>query len=219
MQDRVKSLYRDLLRSTVPPERWDYIPESTTHILNIPDVVCYTDADYGTASNAPEPESSGLDRIIIAFAEKLMQKTDRHLAHIIEASHPSASLWRDDGIERLGLATAVFTARQQGPKGWTDNLVLVGHGEAARHGPCTRLLQEGVLSTVPKDDLSFCRTAYDTIVLLLRLLGMDPNTTLASELDSLQKRFVCMSCEFWSDFRGVQGRRTMDWRECVLPYP
>ncbi|PPR05910.1 hypothetical protein CVT26_008802 [Gymnopilus dilepis] len=218
LRKRVTSFYYDLVQRSVPPERWDYIPQGDRHIFDLPAVVRYTDTDYGQESNAPDLAVTDIDVVILDFTEALMVKTRQRLLHVLKMSHPSALLWEDDcgdKIEKLDLATAVFThpdpIRSCCP--WPVPEILFGYEEAVRHGSCASIpLFRGGTTTCDSeaDNLGFNKDAYDTVVLLLRLLKLDPHTTLARDLDSLNKRFVCIYCpESW-------GRYTMDWRQCVF---
>ncbi|PPQ96557.1 hypothetical protein CVT26_006364 [Gymnopilus dilepis] len=228
LQERVTSFYYDLVQRSVPPERWDYIPQGhNIHILHLPAVVRYIDTDYGLESNVPDLAVTDVDVVILDFTEALMMKTRQRLLHVLKMSHPSALLWEDDcgdKIEKLNLATAVFTHFLIGsscPCHRSAPEILFGCEEAVRHGSCASIpLFRGGTTTCDSeaDNFGFSKDAYNTVVLLLRLLKLDPHTTLARDLDSLNKRFVCISCPLKSDYPRrpeVWGRYTMDWRQCV----
>lgn len=70
----------------------------------------------------------------------------------------------------------------------------------------------------PHDTMSFSTSGATAVETLLKLLNMDPVTTLTGELDKLDHRFMCANCPVHATGRrGVRGRYALRWRECVRP--
>lgn len=182
LEKKVRSFYGTLVQTMVAPELWDYVP-AEQHILKLPPVVSYTQGVYD-ATNVPDFPSTEMGTVIMNFINDWIRENKCHLIHILTMFHPASSAWGSNADESiLGLATAVFI-RPGHAYG-----ILIGWGEVGMHASCAERLQDGTKAADigTGHDFCFSRPAYDIIVLLLRLLGLDPHTALASDVDALKK--------------------------------
>ncbi|KAJ7499944.1 hypothetical protein FB451DRAFT_1162346 [Mycena latifolia] len=123
-------------------------------------------------------------------------------------------------VRTLELATSVFTCLGSWVGG-TSVLAgrsLIGWEGAGAHLRC-RSLQRFWERRV-----HFASEGAAAARELVRLVGLDPATATAEQMDRLcgdgrrgdeEKRFLCARCDV-EGYKRVRGRRAMRWRECVL---
>ena len=121
-----------------------------------------------------------------------------HLIDILQSSHPASFLeGGNEHVDILNRATAVFT---HPPLNCNEEFkdyhsLLIGWEEAGVHTSCEVEVRHGDQDpTTIENCFQFNQAAYDTIALVLRLIGLDPDTALARNVDALNKRFLCMKC-------------------------
>ncbi|RXW14415.1 hypothetical protein EST38_g11435 [Candolleomyces aberdarensis] len=62
--------------------------------------------------------------------------------------------------------------------------------------------------------LHWSERGHASALALVELVGKDPRTTTAEDMDKLDARFFCGYCEY-TDFTGVRWRKALKWRECL----
>ncbi|KAJ7211565.1 hypothetical protein GGX14DRAFT_623058 [Mycena pura] len=123
-------------------------------------------------------------------------------------------------LQRLPLATSVFTCLGSWVSGTTVTAgrSLIGWEGAGAHLRCRSLHRFWNHRPHYAADGAAAARA------LVRLVGLDPETTTAAQMDRLcgdgragdtEKRFLCALCPAQRHKR-VRGRHAMRWRECVL---
>ncbi|TRM67379.1 hypothetical protein BD626DRAFT_554587 [Schizophyllum amplum] len=107
-------------------------------------------------------------------------------------------------LSRLDLATSIYHCPVSRLNRSPDEIIgkgMVGWDGAGPHLNCAGVESEG---------LCFDRRGYDAARGLLELVGLDPDTALAREFDSLNARFVCANCPTDGPYD------VLTWRECVI---
>ncbi|KAF7357202.1 F-box domain-containing protein [Mycena sanguinolenta] len=107
----------------------------------------------------------------------------------------------------LDLATSVFRVRKTNARS-TD--LAIGWEEARAH---LHWFQGHTGPPLPGNPMiNFDPRGSAVAAQLAMLLGMDPDTATAADMDRADERFCCGTCRLESQGR----RRVMGWRECVL---
>ena len=186
----------------------------------------FINAESNDLSELPQEIS---DSVLDGIIDKTFEKPKRFIAKVIYLTKKP-----EDGpinmdeqdiltIEPiLNLATSVFSCRHcEADKSSSNATALVGWNQLRRHLYC---FTRGKLPA-PKEKkgnfsvpLRLERDAAGVVLSLLRLLGLDPSTTTASEMDELDPRFACLDCKPLS-IKGMKGHEILDWRECVKFLP
>jgi hypothetical protein len=124
----------------------------------------------------------------------------------------------------LELATSVFSCPpcEAEAKAPSEASALVGWNELKNHLYCTTS-KEKISATTSQDKKGKSRLEIPLradkggtkdATSLLKMLGLDPSTTTAEQLDVLDPRFLCLCCPREVS-KGVKGRKAMGWRESV----
>jgi hypothetical protein len=124
----------------------------------------------------------------------------------------------------LELATSVFSCPpcEAEAKAPSEASALVGWNELKNHLYCTTS-KEKTSSAMSQDkkgksnveiSLRADKGGTKDATSLLKMLGLDPSTTTAEQLDILDPRFLCLCCPR-EVCKGIAGRKAMGWRECV----
>lgn len=112
-------------------------------------------------------------------------------------------------LQDLDLATSVYHCL-----GSTRSLVregrsMIGWDGAAPHLRC------GALRRYWDRRLHFNQRGFNVATTLVELVGLDPKTTIARDMDALDYRFICHNCPLESFRGGYQGHKAYKWHECV----
>lgn len=114
----------------------------------------------------------------------------------------------------MTLATTVFTCPGSYCGGYSSHKLSLFAAEIFAHRCADMTKSDTVTPT-------FSEPASRTVISLIELLGLDPNTTTPTELDRRDARFVCMNCpaiRHWESpsLSGLDfGRTALSWRKCV----
>ncbi|KAJ7026997.1 hypothetical protein C8F04DRAFT_99169 [Mycena alexandri] len=225
---------------TAPPQTWAYNPPGYTleTLPALPELI-HDPSDAPLADDDPRL----LDALLAlpAFVEAWRAEKRALLASLLPAlnSHsdesacagpdaPAPAPGELTNHQRLELATSVFTCLGSwvGSMGVKAGRSLIGWTAAGAHLRCRSLQRYW------QQRVHFTPEGAAAAAALVRLVGLDPTTTTAVEMDavcrsgsrsiknervmskSVEKRFVCMLCTH-ETHGGVRGRRAMQWRECV----
>jgi len=202
-KNKSEQCYSNILLQVLPMQRL-YLPSLSQagelscfkELLNLDRDVQPAEWEHATAQ-LPESLSEWMsehrDRYTRLLPSQVTGAQDSDKAMKVRLlSDPSNYLWRLGSMTafagRLDLATSVF-------RHLDTNTILIGRDV------CHAWKLKGELEF-------FCRGAEATNA-LLRLLQLDPETTTASMLEQLDRRFICASCPDW---------RLYSWRSSVLHF-
>ncbi|KAJ7124419.1 hypothetical protein C8R44DRAFT_875455 [Mycena epipterygia] len=153
-----------------------------------------------------------------AFVEEWRNDKRQLIASLLPSPSTSYAVEAPD-VRRLQLATSVFTCLGSwvGPTAVTAGRSLIGWEGAGAHLRCRSL--QRFWDRRPHFAPEGAAAARE----LVRLVGLDPETTTAAQMDRLcgngkegeeEKRFLCALCPTQGR-KGIRGRPAMRWRECV----
>jgi hypothetical protein len=165
------------------------------------------------------------------FIETSFEKPKRVLtsASLLIARKMKDDLGKEHELEFdvLELATSVFSCPpcEAEAKAPSEASALVGWNELKNHLYCMTSKEPSSASTSQdkkgKSRLEFPlradRGGTKDAISLLKMLGLDPSTTTAEQLDLLDPRFLCLCCPREVS-KGIAGRKAMGWRESVGCY-
>jgi hypothetical protein len=203
MENRAKAeqYYSDILRQVLPVQRL-YLPSLPQacelscfrEFLN-PDRVVQPSEWVHAAGQLPESLSEWMSSQRDKYASRLPFSSNGNQDKVMEVkllSDPSIEVWRRVEMHgfagRLELATSVF--RHLDTK-------TIHIGRRACH------------AWKMKDELEFVERGAEAVHAILQELHLDPETTTATTLDQLDRRFICARCS--EDLQIL--RRS--WRSCV----
>jgi hypothetical protein len=164
-----------------------------------------------------------------AFIETSLEKPKRALTFASLLTTGKMKDYPGKGHERefdvLELATSVFSCPpcEAEVKAPSDASALVGWNELKNHLYCATSKEKASTTTVVQDKKNKSRLEIPLradkggtkdAVSLLTMLGLNPNTITAEQLDLIDPRFLCLCCPREVS-KGVAGRKAMSWRECV----
>ncbi|KAF7357215.1 F-box domain-containing protein [Mycena sanguinolenta] len=188
------------LRAPVPKLQHAYYPPPNT-IRSFPPLADLLNEDSDDFLSLNNPQLSAALADARAFVEAWAKETQALLVSLLPGAHAG-----EPDFSLLDLATSVFCVRRINAQS-TD--VAIGWEEARAH---LHWFQGGPEPAVPGDLLIEFNTRGSTVAAeLAMLLGMDPETTTATDLDEADERFCCGICPL--DFLGQQC--VMSWRDCV----
>ncbi|KAF8961097.1 hypothetical protein BDZ97DRAFT_1256869 [Flammula alnicola] len=205
--------FYDAVRRQLDATTWKQLP-CTERIYQITVLSDYINSDNPSEEFPADTAAADIGKLLDSWRTY----GKKALFHIMsEHQEPQEA----EGFQEsdLHLATAVFTCPFHGPNS-TDAEVsfgLIGWDDAALHLECNlpwpfHHLCNGDLYFKAK--FRFNPNGQHTAQHLLKLMGLNPNTTLASSLDDSSARFACMTCPLERK-RRVEGRYVMTFKECV----
>jgi len=201
---KAEQYYSDILRQVLPVQRL-YLPSLSQacelscfrEFLN-PDRIVQTSEWVHAAGQLPESLSEWMSSHRDKYTSQLPFDSNGDQNKVMEVkllSDPSIEVWRRVEMHgfagRLELATSVF-------RHLDTKTIHIGR-DACHAWKMT-------------DELEFVERGAEAVHALLQELHLDPETTTASTLDQLDRRFICISCpEDLQIFR-------RSWRFCVSHY-
>ncbi|KAJ7775650.1 hypothetical protein DFH07DRAFT_87474 [Mycena maculata] len=202
---------------TAPPKTWAYVPPFYTIHSFAP---LRTLIDDPSDARLTSQDARLADALVglPAFVEAWRAEKRALLASLLPPA-VDADVATPADVRRLELATSVFTCLGSWVGGMTVTAgrSLIGWEGAGAHLRCRSLAR--FWDHRPHYAPEGAAAARE----LVRLVGLDPETTTAAEMDRLcgdgregngEKRFLCVLCPT-EGYKGVRGRRAMRWRECV----
>ncbi|KAF8970367.1 hypothetical protein BDZ97DRAFT_1914673 [Flammula alnicola] len=212
-RDIVTAFYTKIVKAHFQPEVWEYLP--VPHAIY--DIDLFSDYIHNEQEVVGELPVKAARAAIRRLTDKWVSDKKRYLVEIMVmagAASPEASPLAENCA--LDLAGAVFEC----PRGIGELELeyycptLVGWEDAGLHLYCYNDITEPLRITDHQARIQFSEVGYKSVLALLALLELDPRTTLARDLDTLNARFICTNCPL--EYKnGMQGRHAMDWRECV----
>ncbi|KAJ6453747.1 hypothetical protein C8R45DRAFT_1038781 [Mycena sanguinolenta] len=187
------------LRTPVPNLQHTYFPPPRT-IDTFPPLADLFNQDSDEFLSIDDPQLSAALADGPTFVEAWENETKTTLVSLLpgaQADNPDFRL-----LER---ATSVF--RVSKPNMWSTDLAIGWEARAHLHwfqGRPAPSIHSGRL-------VEFDSRASAVAAELAMLLGMDPETTTAADMDNAAERFLCGICPLMSQGR----RRAMRWRDCV----
>lgn len=197
-EEVVKKVYL-AYKQTMPPSTWAYFPPAYI-ICEIPFF-----AELINSSSYMRLEDHACAdgvKLLPAFVNAWQAEKLRELASYL----PDAS--DDPDTRTMDLATSVFTCKGSSVSPLKAGSCLIGWHDAGAHLRC------GSLRMHWDHRLHFSPRGHDAATALIELLGLDPTSALATDLDRLDSRFMCANCPEVRQ-RGPNGRAILKWRECV----
>ncbi|KDR66940.1 hypothetical protein GALMADRAFT_147582 [Galerina marginata CBS 339.88] len=214
-EKKVAIFYESICRPLLEPDIWEYTPECR-QVLNFGPISEYTHSSGDDIGDFSEEE---MQATIINFVHTWILEKKRHLARILMYSHPAIEPRGDGALHSDGdvleLATAVFAhpLKSRSSREFCPGSIMIGWEEVGLHLPCAKDAKMG--NPAGDDhDFYFSKVGYAAIVVLLRLLGLDPDIARASDMSTLNKRFICLNCP-WMQENGILGTYVMNWKECA----
>ncbi|KAJ6473108.1 hypothetical protein C8R45DRAFT_1012259 [Mycena sanguinolenta] len=219
---------------TAPPTTWPYAPPYHT-IEALPQLQALIHDPSDTPLPDDDPRLAHALLSLPAFVEAWRSEKRALLASLLPrptgCASASASTKPEPDLDRLGLATSVFTCLGSwvGAMSVTAGRSLIGWAGAGAHLRCRSL------RSFWDRRVHFASEGAEAAAALVRLVGLNPDTATAGQMDEfcggelhtgagagkgagggadLDRRFVCMLCPV-EVHRGMHGRRAMRWRECV----
>ncbi|KAF8953642.1 hypothetical protein BDZ97DRAFT_2082542 [Flammula alnicola] len=235
MVDSLYNTYKKSLR----PSQWRYLPrtldvcelEPFARLIDSSSDVPITEADFGQCmERLPELLTAEQDLLKIQLRGAISPVTSSlanpsndtlEAGEITEASTSSPTAQPVDCLE---LATSVFECRVRYCN--LDSRYLVGYDIIATHH--CKPEREGVeasyyysispsastLLARPDEKFTIDTTAVATARALVLCTGLDPNTTLATDMDAKDYRFTCLQCRP-QKANGVWTRIGYSWRTAI----
>ncbi|KDR76443.1 hypothetical protein GALMADRAFT_246804 [Galerina marginata CBS 339.88] len=212
-REKISKFYENVCQLKFDSMLWDSLP-LTYDIMILDPIAAYVESATDNVGVFSEEE---VEAAITNFVPSWRLEKKQMLARLVTSSDPSLECHGnnanvDEGV--LELATAVFCHSLPTHTMSTDT--MIGWDEAKTHLSCRAKVQEW--ENISSAELTFSELGHATVVLLLRLLGLDPNTTLANELSALNRRFMCTSCcleHQGHSVTGSYGTYAWTWKECV----
>ncbi|KDR80237.1 hypothetical protein GALMADRAFT_242537 [Galerina marginata CBS 339.88] len=200
---KVIGFYEAYRKSTDPAE-WKYFPEIEA-IYRIGQISDYI---YSELQDDIFPEQAAKESIRL-YVNKRKEYARYHLSRIMHEQYPSTTLISFDN-DPLSLAAAIFECPRKH--------IFIGWEDAWRHFNC--IVPDNADFVVeevhPVHSPTYSSAGYGAVKYLLGLLGPDPRTTLASNLETLKARFLCMipNCpEYGYHF---SRRAVLTLKECLI---
>ncbi|KAJ7124435.1 hypothetical protein C8R44DRAFT_148235 [Mycena epipterygia] len=184
---------------TAPAVTWPYYPQFDSIVTFRPLHDLIHDPSDSPLAETDERLAEALEGLP-AFVETWKAERRAMLTSLLPSSSPSDKA----DVRRLELATSVFSCSCAVPRS------LIGWDGAGVHVRCPRH--------------EFAPYGAAAARELVRLVGLDPETTTAAEMDRLcgngrvgdqERRFLCALCPVIR-YKRMRGRWAMRWRECVL---
>ncbi|KDR76445.1 hypothetical protein GALMADRAFT_445743 [Galerina marginata CBS 339.88] len=211
-REKIAKFYERYCQPGFDSTIWDSLPH-TYDIMKLGPIAAYVESATDDAGVFSEEEVGAAIRDFVPTwrleKKQMLARLLPSSQSLLECCENNADV--DEGA--LELATAVFW--HANPTHTSDT--MIGWDEAKVHLSCWTEGQ-GWDNTSNDLELSFCELGYATVVLLLRLLGLDPDITLASEVTALDRRFMCVSCKLEHQrhaLNGSYGTYGWSWKECV----
>jgi len=198
----IDGFYGRVVRPSLPPTFWDLRPPAL--LYSLPGVAEYINSDLDVPGEISEeaflPEISG-------FITQWVSQEKRRLVDLLLSSHPYLD---DSGEKVLDLSLAIFTCER-------GNSARVQHWSSPT---CVAFgWQDAHFYVSAGWDLKVDLVGYGALCILLGILGLDPNITLASTLTEMNPKFACMHC--WNLAKSAQPPRevhTLTWKDCVCHF-
>ncbi|KAF7341704.1 F-box domain-containing protein [Mycena sanguinolenta] len=198
--DAIRATALIALRTPVPNLQHTYYPPPHT-IDTFPPLAELLSQDFDEFLSLDNPQLCAALADGPAFVEAWANETKAMLVSLLlgaQAHSPDFRL-----LER---ATSIFRVRKTNP--WSTDLAI-GWEEARAH---LHWFQGRPEPAIPGGQLVEFNSHASTVAAgLAMLLGMDPETTTAADMDNANERFMCAICPLASQGR----RRVMRWRDCV----
>lgn len=206
-----------MYKQAFTPSQWLHLPRTYeicqfspfAAVIDLPSDAVVTEANF------EEPMQ--------ILPERLSKYWDKKKASRLQMIFPQVELDSPSsmsGTEALDLATSVFRCREYSPFGTivvgverhlTHTCISPGHGlPGASYGLSGSSNEKNV-----GECLSFSEQGSTTARALVGLVGLDPNTTTASDMDNCTVRFSCTSCPIRELVDGSMMRVGYSWRSAV----
>ncbi|RDB26491.1 hypothetical protein Hypma_005620 [Hypsizygus marmoreus] len=204
----VKDAYLEY-KKTISPITWKYLPhkseilalEMFSDIINLP-----------TESEVTVATCGSTFKQLPGYLADRRERQRRQLLSLLPLDEHGDTSVLDDSdsglTRRLELALSVFTCIDcMGTEdmnwsicfGWED---IIEHNWCpVNNTACTRWTFSSIGSSIAAN--------------LARLVGLDPSTASARDMDRVDARFMCAECPV-ETYRGVKGQMAVTWRECVI---
>ncbi|KAJ7245912.1 hypothetical protein B0H12DRAFT_1127134 [Mycena haematopus] len=187
------------LRTPVPNLRHTYYAPPHT-IESFPPIAELIAQNSDEPISPNEPQLSAALADAPAFVEAWAKETQTLLVSLL----PGTEANKADFLDR---ATSVFRVRITN-EGYEQTVIGWEEARAHLHWFQGRPEPHSVDDHLVKFNARGSAAAAELAV----LLGMDPATATAADMDNADERFVCGNCQ--PEYRG--GRLAMRWRDCIL---
>lgn len=228
-QKLVDDIYHKFANSLFTTDMWSSLPPA--------DVVRELDyfRDFINSETEEVGEISAERSIeqLNAFIETSFEKPKRALTFASLLTTGKMKDYPGKGHERefdvLELVTSVFSCPpcEAEAKVPSEASALVGWNELKNHLYCTTSKEKPSSAAISHDKKGKSRLEFPLradkggakdAIWLLKMLELDPSTTVAEQLDILDPRFLCLCCPREVS-KGMAGRKAMGWRDCVCRHP
>ncbi|KDR67558.1 hypothetical protein GALMADRAFT_258225 [Galerina marginata CBS 339.88] len=205
---RVKALYQAYQRSLDPTD-WQYVPD-VGRIYGIRTIFTWISSEL-----EDDLLVEAMRDDVPLYVERYGAYGRRQLSRIFAEQHPLLDLDKDP----LQVAAAVFECPLHLPI--NDKSVrctaLIGLEDASLHFDCVVPKNSDLKAEDfdPEIKFAYSLAGFKTMEHLLGLLGLDPYTTLANDLETLDARFLCMVPDCRQFSGSDKGRFAMTLKECV----
>ncbi|KDR84116.1 hypothetical protein GALMADRAFT_236785 [Galerina marginata CBS 339.88] len=204
----VGTLYSAYQR-TLDPMSWQQLPS----LRNICLMTASSDYIYSVDPSQTIP-AENISESIRQYVERWFEYGRRQLSATMADHHKhQLNTIADSNALDLAMATFICPLHDPGMEHPGTSTVLIGWDNVALHFDCTVPHDPGRLfgNVEHGSPVTYSVLAYNTVKHLLELLGLNPDTTLASDLSTLKARFMCRSCLWERRAR----RPSMTLEECA----
>jgi len=201
-QKLLESIYCDYLKS-LDPNKWQYLPPPQL-VIGIEGFSEFLSAPYDKRGHMTPSYAVSL------FPEFIEDWTRKQQEAIISLFPPAVDLERQAKLEKLELATSVFTCVDCRYK-IRNGRVLLGWKNICLH---RRSIAGSNINRCGAQELN--EVASAAAASLVCCVGLDPATTTIEQMDKRNDRFLCGNCTS-EPSRGVIGLKVYNWVECVSP--
>ncbi|KAG6919889.1 hypothetical protein DXG01_015597 [Tephrocybe rancida] len=192
-------------QKTLKPTAWITLPDYKDLLRLEPFSALLNDASENELT--PLVCSQAIVKLPDCVADWRRQRMEHMLAQLLNSETRELDVAEELCIRRLSLATSIFACVDCELDSVPGDC-LFGWHDVSLHARCYRLVKRGL------QNLVLCQNGTLIASAVVSLLGLDPSTASASEMDGLEARVVCSRCPMMY-YRGVHGGKVYTWREYV----
>ncbi|KAJ2925590.1 hypothetical protein H1R20_g11500, partial [Candolleomyces eurysporus] len=199
----LNSLVREYQSRFIHPSEWACFPRKLLHFY-----------DGGILPDNFDPSMPDSTSVLSSEISNWYQQVRDDLVEKVRLAHPAfiesplaPELEVSGAEDALDLAALVFSCADCLKGTYHMGAALVGWDNILTH-ICSSALSRW------HGTLNWSEKGHASALALMELVGKDPRTTTAEDMDKLDARFFCEGCEY-TNSTGVKWRKALKWRECL----
>ncbi|RXW12623.1 hypothetical protein EST38_g13230 [Candolleomyces aberdarensis] len=201
----LNSLLKGYQSKSIHPSEWAHFPQHLLHSWG-----------GGILPDDFDPSMPDSTSVLSSELSNWYQKVREDLAEKLQLAYPAVlespvapELEVSTAEAAFDLAAVVFSCASCLKATYHLGTALVGWDNILAHICSSKLGSSKWHGT-----LHWSEKGHASALALMELVGKDPRTTTAEDMDKLDARFFCGNCEY-TDFTGVQWKKALKWRECL----